>query len=301
MGRPKVSVVIATYNCGAYLTEAVASVLGQTVSDLELIVVDDGSTDDSRERVAAFRDERLRYAWQPNAGQTVAKNHGVRLAVGEFIGFCDGDDYWYPEKLAVQLPLFEGDPRVGVVYSGIDTIDGAGRRLDVPERPRFRGDVLDAMFLTNFVPFGTAVVRAACLARVGAFDETLRMGIDWDLWLRVSAHYRFDYVDAATYAYRVWGGQMSRNWQGRYESAFRIMEKFEREHPGAVSRATVRRGRANTYANRARASVKDVPADAIGDALRAIGLDPFEAYNWKTLARVAAEGLRASLPAARKA
>src|SRR4030095_853063 len=105
MRSPSVSVIIATYNSGPYLRAAIGSVLCQSVGDLELIVVDDGSTDGTRELVEQIHDDRMSYLWQANAGQTSAKNRGVREAKGKFIGFCDGDDYWYPNKLELQLPL----------------------------------------------------------------------------------------------------------------------------------------------------------------------------------------------------
>jgi peptidoglycan/xylan/chitin deacetylase (PgdA/CDA1 family) len=111
------------------------------------------------------------------------------------------------------------------------------------------------------------------------------MGIDWDLWLRVSAHYEFEFVAQATYAYRIWSGQMSKNWRGRYTSAFRIMEKFVSEHPGAISTSLRRKAFADTYANRARARKHEHPVGAIGDGARAVLLDPMEIYSWKTLGR----------------
>src|SRR3569833_1056935 len=220
MSTPLVSVVIATYNAGAYLREAIESVLAQSVSDLEVIVVDDGSTDPTRELVSQIKDERLKYFWQANAGQTSAKNHGVQRATGRFIGFCDGDDYWYKDKLELQLPLMAQAPEVGVVYSPADAIDQDGVFLDKTITSPYRGNVTHHLFMSNFVSFGTALVRSECFNRVGGFDSSLRMGIDWDLWLRISVHYQFVFVFKATYAYRIWGGQMSKNWRGRYSSAF---------------------------------------------------------------------------------
>src|SRR5262245_26234109 len=123
MHSPLVSIVIATYNSGSYLREAIDSILRQSIGDLELLVIDDGSTDETRQLVGSIHDERLTYIWQPNAGQTSAKNHGLRRARGTYIGFCDGDDFWYPNKLELQLPLFERSAQTGVVYSPADMID----------------------------------------------------------------------------------------------------------------------------------------------------------------------------------
>ena len=203
MLRPRTSVIIATYNAGDYLSVAIKSVLQQTTGDLELIVVDDGSTDGSTDCVHTINDKRLRYVYQENAGQTKAKNRGIAEAVGEFVGFCDADDYWYPDKLEKQLPLFSVSSEVGVVFSLAQKIDESGSPTDSEWAMPYRGRVLEQLFMHNFVPFGTSIVRRACLEKVGLFDNDLRMGIDWDLWLRIATHYNFDFVDEPTYAYRV--------------------------------------------------------------------------------------------------
>ena len=286
MRKPLISVIIATYNSGPYLREAIESILRQSVSDLELLVIDDGSTDGTRDLVAQVSDTRLSYYWQANTGQTSAKNQGISKARGEFIGFCDGDDYWYANKLELQLPLFAQSPVVGVVYSAADAIDQHGNPLDKTLSALYRGVVTPQLFMRNFVPFGTALVRRECIERIGAFDSSLMMGIDWDLWLRVSAHYQFDFVAQATYAYRIWSGQMSKNWRGRYSSAFRIMDKFVRANPGAISANLRRKGFADTFANRARARSREQPIAAIGDGARSVLLDPLEPYSWSSLGRV---------------
>lgn len=291
--QPRVSVVIATYNSGHYLKEAIDSVLQQTETSLELLVVDDGSTDGTKELVGAVRDERVQYIWQPNAGQTAAKNNGVRRARGEFIGFCDGDDYWYPNKLELQLPLFEKSAKTGVVYSPADTIDEFGNKRDEILPANYRGNVTSDLFMQNFVSFGTAMVRRRCIEEMGAFDDSLAMGIDWELWLRISARYEFDYVPVSTYAYRIWSGQMSKNWRGRYSSAFRIMRKFMQNNPNAISWNLKRRGFANTYSNRARARMHEHPYGAVQDGALGLLLDPFERFSWKTLAFVAVNAARA--------
>jgi glycosyltransferase involved in cell wall biosynthesis/peptidoglycan/xylan/chitin deacetylase (PgdA/CDA1 family) len=288
MHSPLVSVVIATYNSGIYLQEAIDSILRQSVGDLELLVIDDGSTDDTRQLVAGIRDERLSYIWQANAGQTSAKNHGLQRARGEYIGFCDGDDYWYPNKLELQLPLFERSAQTGVVYSAAATIDEHGNPLGKELAAQYRGDVTAQLFMANFVPFGTAIVRRRCIEELGPFDSSLAMGIDWDLWLRVSAKYHFDFVAQPTYAYRIWSGQMSKNWRGRYSSAFRIMDKFVRANPGKISPRLRQRAIADTLCNRARARMGETPLQAIMDGAKATLLDPFAAYSWKTLLRTAA-------------
>ena len=250
--QPLVSVVTATYNMGQYLPQAVGSVLAQTHPHVEIVVVDDGSTDGTPAICAqlAAQDPRVRIHRQENAGQAKAKNMGVRLSRGEFVAFLDADDLWIADKLERQLPLFAGRPSVGVVYSDYACMDGDGRPLHKNPTHMHRGRISGKLLIENFVSFPTAIVRKECLERHGVFDETFGMGIDYDLWLRLSAHYDFDFVDAATIRYRIWAGQMSKNYRKRYQSAIGIMQRFLDSNPAVVDPALVREAWAHTYVGR---------------------------------------------------
>jgi glycosyltransferase involved in cell wall biosynthesis len=295
-----VSVVMATYECRPYIAQAIGSVLSQTYRNLELHVVDDGSTDATAAEVAPFlSDSRVRYHYQANGGQTVAKNVGIRQSRGEFVAFCDADDIWLPQKLELQVPRFARDGRVGVVYTRSGRMDAQGARLpidqsDAPACPS--GAVTAELFRVNFVPFGTAIVRRRCLDDVGLFDEQYRMGIDWELWLRISLAYAFEFVDSETYVYRVWPGQMSSNWRGRYEHAFRIMRDFLDRHPSAIGPRAAREAWSHSYMQRARlrSAISGEHSRALGDVARALRLQPSSRLAWKTLPAVAlaAAGLR---------
>lgn len=251
---PLVSVVIATYNMGQYISQAIQSVLQQPNIDLEVIVVDDGSTDSTPETLQQFnQDSRVRIIHQTNQGQPKAKNAGVQAARGRYIAFCDADDYWLPNKLAVQLPLFDRNHKTGIVYSPVVLLYPDGAKKEQSKDGFFRGNVLDKMFLRNIVPFGTSVVRRECFEQEGRFDESIPMGIDWDLWLRFSVHWEFDFVTEPTYVYRIWDGQMSKNWRGRYDCAFRIMDKFVERYPNELPDKMIATGYADTYTNLAAA------------------------------------------------
>src|SRR3954452_13254995 len=142
---PAVSVVVASRNYGRYLAGAVRSVLGQTFADLELIVIDDGSTDDTSDVIRPFlADPRVRYHRTDGLGQSRAKNLGVLQARGPLVAFLDGDDEWLPTKLARQFPLFT-DPNVGVVYSRRTLMDAAGRDLPTPPTALARGHIYDTL------------------------------------------------------------------------------------------------------------------------------------------------------------
>lgn len=285
---PLVSVVVATYNMARYLPQAVASILEQSYPNVEVIVVDDGSTDETPEVTARLAtDARVRVHRQSNGGQASAKNKGIELSRGEYIGFLDADDVWLPQKLALQLPLFRDRPRVGVVYSEYECMDGEGKPLPKGATNMHRGSISGALLIENFVSFPTALVRRACLERCGVFDLTYGMGIDYDLWLRISANYEFDFVTEPTIRYRIWGGQMSKNYRKRYESAIKIMQSFLNAYPSAVAGATVREAWAHTYLGRGDSILwneKD-KRSARADYLRAIKYRPTYWPAWRAMLR----------------
>jgi len=283
-----VSVVIATYNMGHYLREAVESVLTQTYPNVELQIVDDGSTDETPQIMQQWAgNPRVRSCRQVNAGQASAKNRAVELSRGRFVAFLDADDAWNPDKLAQQMPLFRGRPELGIVYSDYQCMDAQGRPLVKGITPMRRGWVTGPLLIENFICYSAGVVRRECLERNGVFDQTLEMGIDYDLWLRLSAHWQFDFVPQSTVRYRIWAGQMSKNYRKRYESAIRIMRSFLANNPGVVNRNVVRAAWAHTYAGRADTTLwqeRDHLA-AFKDYRRALSFAPWSWSVWRSILR----------------
>lgn len=283
-----VSVVIATYNMGHYLPQAVRSVLDQGYPHVEVRIVDDGSTDGTEQVTAELgRDPRVHVLRQANGGQTKAKNAGIARARGEYIAFLDADDEWLPGKLESQLPLFSQRPQLGVVYSDYRCMDDRGGELPKGPTAMHRGRVSGQLLIENFVCFPTAVVRRSCLERLGAFDERYAMGIDYELWLRLSSTYEFDYIEQPTVRYRIWGGQMSNNHRRRYESAIRIMQGFLQAHPGVVDEATVRTAWAHTYVGRGNAALwrEGQWRQAWADYAQALRHDPLYYPAWRSMLR----------------
>lgn len=285
-----VSVVIANYNMAQYLPLAVRSVLAQTYSNVEVHVVDDGSTDSTKKVMHEFdEDPRVNYHWQPNRGQASAKNKGVRESNGDYVAFLDADDMWMPRKLEKQLPLLEASERTGVVYSPFTYMDAMSNPLPTPPRQYYRGRISGQLLIDNFVGFNTTVVRRSCFDELGVFDESLPMGIDYDLWLRFSTRYEFDYVEESTMYYRIWPGQMSTNYRRRFECALRIMNRFLSENAGLVDHEVVNEAWAHTFVGRGdcfRTIAKD-RWKAAGDYLRALRYRPAYPGAWKGLAKVA--------------
>ena len=250
-----VSVVITCYNYDRFLDQCIQSALGQTYQSLEVVIVDDGSTDNTREVVEKFLHlPNVKYIYQENSGQTKAKNVGVANSTGKFIAFLDADDFWDLKKLEKQIPKFS-NPKVGVVYSGFSLVDQNGWPVvKTPAgqymQPR-RGPVVEELFMDNFVPFSSSVVTKDCFMSVGGFDESLAMGIDWDLWLRISVDYNFDYIHEPLLFYRIGhSDQMSKNTEVRQHCSDRIMKKFIQNYPGVLSKKLIRNAFAYTYCNR---------------------------------------------------
>ena len=168
------------------------------------------------------------------------------------MAFCDADDYYAVDKLEKQLSIFDADASIGVVYSDTQSIDESGVLLEESgDKSFFEGDVLNDLLFDNFIPFGSAMVRRQCLEEHGAFNEEYRMGIDWDLWLRISTRWKFSYIDEKLYFYRQWAGQMSRNYDGRYTGARLILKNFYAKHKGLVGFHQYRRAQADIYAGHA--------------------------------------------------
>lgn len=240
-----VSVVIPNHNYARFVGDAVESALAQTYRPLEVIVVDNGSTDGSLEALARFSD-RCRIFPQEDLGQAGGRNRGITEARGDFVAFLDADDAWSPTKIERQMELFARDTSLGLVYCSIEIADArlapTGRML----RASHRGDVLEAFARSpgrNVVVGGesSAVVRRAVLDEVGRFDPTLSISSGWDLWRRIATHYRIDYVEEALVLYRQHGPDQQHRRLRAYEADVRAASSRMFDDPAAVRVRPTRR------------------------------------------------------------
>jgi glycosyltransferase involved in cell wall biosynthesis len=287
---PLVSVVIAAYNHGRFLREAIDSALRQTVANLEVIVVDDGSTDETASLMQSYsKQPRLAYQRREHSGVAAAKSAGVQLARAPFIAFLDADDQWLPHKLERQLPLFDADAGVGVVYARRLLMNEDGEPIAYCQPTLYRGNVLDRIFQKNFICFSSAVVRRQLLDQVGLFDPALPFGVDYDLWLRLAQSCRFDFVDEALVKYRTGHASLSRLDTERTLAALGIMERFLNNHGGRelLDPAAVRRGFAITYCHLALAFQDQSSGTAWRWALKSVASAPTYGLGWKVLASLA--------------
>jgi len=195
---PAVSIVMPTWNRGWLIGAAIRSVRAQTFSDWELIVVDDGSSDDTAGIVAAFDDARIRYVTQTHAGQCRARNHGLSLARGPLIAYLDSDNIWYPGWLAAAVVAFAAKPKVDCLYGAMVTDAHFGG-----EHILFRPFDRERLLGGNYIGMTTFMHRRELIDRYGAFDEELGSLEDWDLILRYTAHAPAYRVPALAVRYRV--------------------------------------------------------------------------------------------------
>jgi len=218
---PLVSIIIPSYNCEAYIEQTLASVLGQTHRPIEVIVVDDGSTDRTAEIVAAHG-EPVRLVQQVNQRVCVARNRGFELSRGDFVCFLDHDDYWHPWKLQRQLEAFRRHPDAGVVFTAFELwpqVDGlfpdplarASTDDDLPpENPILTGWIYHRFLLDCWALTSTAMIRREAFAASTGFDVSLPYSEDWDLWLRLSQEHPFVMLDRVSTLYRQHPSQGSR-------------------------------------------------------------------------------------------
>jgi glycosyltransferase involved in cell wall biosynthesis len=285
---PAVSVVVATYNYGHYLPEALESAFDQTLKDLEVVVVDDGSTDNTGEVIDRYRSRgRLVYRCIDHAGHAGAKSEGVRLATAPLVAFLDSDDVWLPTKLERQVALFGQDPELGVVYCRRMLIDAASQPLPLEQPPSLpRGRVVKDMFETNFICFSSAVVRRGVFDEVGLFDQTMVGPVDYDLWLRAALRYRFDYVDEPLVKYRVGHTSLSeKKAEACAIEAMNVMRKFLDVHGGRalISSAAVRRAWSTSYWDLGRLRRKRSRWAALACYAHSLAHAPFYLPSWRGL------------------
>lgn len=210
---PLVTAAITTYNRACYLAEAIDSVLGQSLDDVEVLVVDDGSNDGTDALVASYRD-RLRYVRQENAGRAAARNTAVRLATGEYLAFCDSDDTWLPNRLERQLSAFAEAPGTGMVHGQVEIVDARGRLLR--EQTAAHRALFSAAHPATYASYAlncrclssTILVRRAVFDRIGLYDETLPTE-DYDLYLRLLLEFDVVFLEGPPLArYRVHADQI---------------------------------------------------------------------------------------------
>jgi glycosyltransferase involved in cell wall biosynthesis len=220
-----VSVVIPVYNRVSYLERTIASVLSQTFTEWQLIIVDDGSSEDVSQVLDRFEDESMRLIRQENAGNAAARNKGIQQSSSKYVICLDSDDMWHPEMLAACLETMEAQSSVDVVYTQLQTIDAEGMPLGQPPGPRpHKGKMLDALLMGYSILPSSAFVRRSCFDRWGLFTPGLD---DWDLWLRwATAGCKFYLLKRPLLMYRLHDQNLNLALASRRQTHIAILDKY---------------------------------------------------------------------------
>ena len=273
--NPVVSVIIPTYNRAEYIKAAIASVLAQDFDDFEIIIIDDGSTDDTRGIVAAIADERIRYLPQENKGRSFARNVALRHATGRYIAFLDSDDCYLPGKLSLQVRYMDANPETGMVYTSAHCIDGTGNRLPAQYLATMSGRIYQAVafFQPVTITLPTVMVRRALMAETGGFDEAMERFEDTDMWRRLSKRTMIDALPEFTCELRTHGdNQLASQNPKQIIAALNYYAQKIRQEDAAMGRVALRRGLGTLYYYYGRAflSVQGWKMHSIGLLLRAL-------------------------------
>ena len=291
---PRVSILLTCYQHRAYIEAAVAGIRAQTFRDFEIIAIDDGSTDGTREWLAEQTD-LLAVFNETNLGTYGTLNRALALATGEFVAVLNDDDVWMPEKLARQVALLEENPAVALVHTGGRFINGAGEvTIGNPlgfAFPRFAtGDILLGLVYENKIIASAALARAAVIRELGGFDESYFGSGDWNMWFRVAEQHQVGYVDGELTDYRVHGTNAShkldRIWRDDERLRLWMQERLDALALDRFHADDVRRAKAFNFA--ALGTVQTLngnPAAGRRSYARSIALDP---RRWKSYARWAA-------------
>ncbi|MEO0707705.1 MAG: glycosyltransferase family 2 protein [Cyanobacteria bacterium J06649_5] len=235
---PKVTVVIPAYNNIDYLPDALESALEQTFADIEIIVINDGSSDHTEQWMLSQSDPRITLISQDNQGKSAARNRGIAHSQGDYIAFLDADDLWEQTKLEQQVRMLDKNPHVGLVYTWTALADAQGRAtgrlLDSPAE----GDVWKALILKNILACGsTPMVRRECFDTVGFFSPDLPLAQDWDMWIRVAAMYEFALIKQPLVRYRKHPGNTSAKWSLMQKCSCLVLDRAFNAVPRNVSKA----------------------------------------------------------------
>lgn len=238
----KVSVIITTFNRSRLLGKAIESVLSQTYKDFELIVLDNSSSDDTKEVVRRFGDPRIVYVRHAPLGISQARNLGVEKARGEFVGFLDDDDEWLPEKLSLQVALLErSSPKIGLVYGGFLRIRPTGEIYD-SFTPNLRGSVLVGYLCGRNPLTGSAsnpLMRKDAIRAVGGYSNKIKTSEDWEFYLRLARQYDFDFTEKPVVKIRQHSGpRLGDRLKDAAETELIVLKEFAdvfREHPSCWS------------------------------------------------------------------
>ncbi len=230
-----VSVIIPTHNFAEYISESIDSVLAQTYRGFEIIIVDDGSTDNTKEVVEKWgQSDKVRYFYQENKGPGAARNRGIKESKGDYIAFLDADDLWLPEKLKKQMDKFNQSPELGFIHTDYVLFNENGtmqnRKFGIKSKKNLSGHIFPYLLRECFVRTSTVMLRKECFEKIGFFEEAY-LSEDYDFLLRLSKEYQAGYVDETMAKCREHIKQAHLNIEKTYESVENVINKTLKRFP----------------------------------------------------------------------
>jgi len=232
---PEITVIIPVYNGEKTIRNTIESVLNQTFTDFELIIINDGSQDSTLAVIDNTKDPRKKVFSYPNAGVSESRNRGLELSTGEYIAFLDADDLWTPDKLEAQCKALQENPKAAVAYSWSDWIDESGQFLCSGGHITVDGDAYANLLLRDFVESGSnPLIRRQALAEVGGFEPSVTPAEDWDMWLRLAARYEFVTVPSPQILYRISPNSASFNIWKMEAGSLRTIERAFAQAPESL-------------------------------------------------------------------
>ena len=221
-----ISVIIPVFNGEKTIQETIDSILNQTFQNIELIIINDGSTDSTVQIINNISDSRIKLFSYANGGLSTSRNRGISLAQGEYISFIDADDLWTPDKLESQWQALQENPQADVAYSWTDYIDESSNFLKSGRRIKANGDAFSKLLLFNFLDNGSnPLIRQKALEKVGDFDRSICTAGDKDMWLRLAANYNFVCVEKPQILYRISTNSMSTNLKRQEAASLKVLER----------------------------------------------------------------------------
>ena len=205
---PKVSVIIPTYNQGRFITSTIDSVINQTYKDFEIIIIVDGSTDDTLERLERFGN-KIKIIQQENSERAVARNNGVKNSCGEYLAFLDSDDLWNSNKLEIQVKILDTNPDISLVYSTCERIDENSNKIRPAKRQLegYSGYVYEKLLMRNFIVSPTPIVRRNLFEETTGFVTKYIPYEDWEFWIRFSLKGKVEFIPTPLAYYRIHSAQ----------------------------------------------------------------------------------------------
>ncbi|MBD2254125.1 glycosyltransferase [Nostoc parmelioides] len=232
INSPIISVIIPAYNCETTIKATIDSVLTQSFTNFELIIINDGSQDNTLDVVSRIQDSRIKIFSFENAGGNISRNCGLKISQGKFISFLDADDIWMPDKLKLQLEALYKNPGFHVAYSWTDYIDEDGNFLTSGKRVTLNGDVYQKLLINNFLENGSnPLILRDALVDLEGFDQSLKAAQDWDMWLRLAEKYLFVSVPLVQILYRVSSNSLSANLARQEKYCLQVLEKAYQARP----------------------------------------------------------------------